>query len=260
MNKGDGDVFRCLPLHAEVRIRATDVPWHNRTRFDPEHLAGLHRCIGWDQRGVRQGNVPRGGGRFARFEHLDSGGCFQFHTRCGHVHLDIEPIVVLANFLHVVLWVNDERQRRGACNLGSPRPHHHLARASTQFDGGAVEFNAVHLKGDGEGVGLHVTKIEERRGELDRIIDLRDADVHGKIFGNNLRIGSKIVDAVTEHRNGVGLGFGATVLCVFHLDRPCPRARSIKQDNFQIVDAVPRPTGGRPSAFEVVTQVGHAVG
>ena len=122
-----------------------------------------------------------------------------------------------------------------------------------------MDFIPVDLKGDGERVCLDVAEIEERGGQLNRVVHLRNTHIHGKILRNDLRVGSQIVHAVAEDRNGVGLRFGPAVLGILDLHRPRARSRSIDEHHFEVVDIVAGSPGCRPTVGEIVAEVDRSV-
>ena len=260
MNEGDDDGFRGLTFHGEIRFRAADVPRHGLTGLDMEHLAGLHGGVGRDEGRVGQGNVPGRRRDGAGTQCLDRGGSLEFDTRGRDVDLNVQTVVVLSNFLHVVIWVNDEGEGARSCGLGRPRPHEHFGRPCSEFNRPPRQFRTVHLKCNREGLGFDVSKVEERGRQLNRIVDLWNGDVHLEVLGHHLRVRAEVVHTMTEHGDGVGLCFRPAVLGVLDLHRPGPLSGVIDEHDFEVVDAVPRSTGGRPAVGEIVAEVDRPVG
>ena len=102
--------------------------------------------------------------------------------------MNVKSVVILPNFLHFVVGVNDERERGFTRRCGRPRPQHDPFDTSTKFDGSPGFLDTVHLKGNGEGIGFHISKVEERCRELYRVVNLRNTDVHVEIFWDHFGV------------------------------------------------------------------------
>ncbi len=164
-------------------------------------------------------------------------------------------VVVFANFFHRIVRVDDEGEGRAAGGLRCPRPHHDLAAAGAEVDGGSCQFAAVHLKGDGEGFGFDVAEVEERCRQLNGVSDLWNPYIHSEGFGNHLGVGTQVVDAVPEDSDGVRLGFRTVMLRILHLHRPGPHRSRVNQDNLEIVENVAGAARCGLPVGEIVAQV-----
>ena len=125
-----------------------------------EYLAGLHGGVGRDEGRVGQGNVPGRRRDGAGTQCLDGGRGLEFDAWGRNVDLNVQTVVVLSDFLHVVVRVDDEGEGARPRGLRRPRPHENFGRPCSEFNRPPRQFRTVHLKRNREGLGFDVSKLK----------------------------------------------------------------------------------------------------
>ena len=71
---------------------------------------------------------------------------------------------------------------------------------------------------------------------MERVSDLRDADVHGETRGHHQWVWTQVVHALTGHRDGVWLRTASSVVGILHLDLPNALLGRVDEHHFDVVE------------------------